>query len=276
MNHLWDSHLHTSFSADCEIPPETMLQRAKNLGLKGITFTDHMDYDYPGEDPHRFELDIKEYFLKMTSILEEESKNPSDTSVLVGMELGLQPHLADLHKDLVHTLPLDYVIGSIHVANHMDPYYPEFYGGRSGKDAYREYFSCALENLNCFTDFDSFGHLDYVVRYAKNHLSEAESHYDYRDYKDLIGEIFKILIKNDIALEVNTGAYRSGLNEPNPNFETLMFYRDCGGKLITLGADAHKTEHVGLHFDKIADELKAIGFKEYAVYKKRKPMIFEL
>lgn len=276
MKNLWDSHLHTSFSADSEIAPEKMLQRANELGLMGITFTDHMDIDYPGEDPTKFELDIKEYLLYMTKLMEAEANNQHDTAFLVGMELGLQTHLVDIHKSLLATLPLDYVIGSIHVVNSIDPYYPDYYKGRSGHEAYEEYFKCILENLNCFTEFDSLGHLDYITRYAKRHLSEKESRYDYKETQELIREIFRILIDKDIALEVNTGAYRAGLNEPNPTFDTLKFYKECGGSLITIGADAHKIEHVGLHFDKIADELKEIGFKEYAIYQKRKPTLFPL
>ena len=276
MKNLWDSHLHTSFSADSEIAPEKMLQRANELGLMGITFTDHMDIDYPGEDPTKFELDIKEYLLYMTKLMEAEANNQHDTAFLVGMELGLQTHLVDIHKSLLATLPLDYVIGSIHVVNSIDPYYPDYYKGRSGHEAYEEYFKCILENLNCFTEFDSLGHLDYITRYAKRHLSEEESRYDYKEYQELIREIFRILIDKDIALEVNTGAYRAGLNEPNPTFDTLRFYKECGGSLITIGAEANKIEHVGLHFDKIADELKEIGFKEYAIYQKRKPTLFPL
>lgn len=276
MNHLWDSHLHTSFSADSETSPEKMLQRAKELGLMGITFTDHMDIDYPGEDPAKFELDIKEYLLYMTKLMEAESKKENKTPFLVGMELGLQPHLCEIQKSLVATLPLDFVIGSVHVVNNTDPYYASYYEGKTGKQAYEEYFQCILENLNCFTDFDSLGHLDYIVRYAQRHLSKSESNYDFKEYKEIIREIFRILINKDIALEVNTGAYRAGLNEPNPNFDTLKFYKECGGKLITLGADAHRVEHVGLHFDSIAKELNSIGFFEYAVYKKRNPMLFEL
>lgn len=276
MNHLWDSHLHTSFSADSEVDPEEMLKKANELSLMGITFTDHMDIDYPGDDPTKFELDIKEYLMYMTNLMEVEAKNQHNTAFLVGMELGLQPHLVEIHKSLVDTLPLDFVIGSIHVVNGMDPYYPSYYENKSGREAYEEYYKCILENLNCFTEFDSLGHLDYITRYAKRHLSENESRYDMAEYKELIREIFRILIKKDIALEVNTGAYRAGLNEPNPNFDTLRFYKECGGSFITIGADAHKVEHVGLHFDKISDELKEIGFKEYAIFQKRKPSLFPL
>ena len=276
MKHLWDSHLHTSFSADSETAPEIMLKRANELGLMGITFTDHMDIDYPGEDPTKFELDIKEYLLYMAKLMEAEAKDQHNTAFLVGMELGLQTHLVDIHKSLLDTLPLDYVIGSIHVVNSIDPYYPSYYEGRTGHEAYEEYFKCILENLNCFTEFDSLGHLDYITRYAKRHLSETESRYDYKEYQELIREIFRILISKDIALEVNTGAYRADLNEPNPTFDTLRFYKECGGSLITIGADAHRPEHVGLHFDRIADELKEIGFQEYAIYQKRKPTLFPL
>ena len=36
---LWDCHMHSSFSADSDTPMESMIQRAVELGLKGITFT---------------------------------------------------------------------------------------------------------------------------------------------------------------------------------------------------------------------------------------------
>ena len=44
---LWDCHMHSSFSADSDTPMENMVLKALSLGLKGVTFTEHLDPDYP-------------------------------------------------------------------------------------------------------------------------------------------------------------------------------------------------------------------------------------
>ena len=36
---LWDCHMHSSFSADSDTPMESMIQRAIELSIQGITIT---------------------------------------------------------------------------------------------------------------------------------------------------------------------------------------------------------------------------------------------
>ena len=43
---LWDAHMHTSFSGDAHTSPEEMADTARGKQLPGITFTDHLDWDY--------------------------------------------------------------------------------------------------------------------------------------------------------------------------------------------------------------------------------------
>ena len=45
-----DFHMHTSFSSDSETMPEKMVEEAIRMGLKTICFTDHQDFDFPGEE----------------------------------------------------------------------------------------------------------------------------------------------------------------------------------------------------------------------------------
>ncbi|MCR4673987.1 MAG: PHP domain-containing protein, partial [Lachnospiraceae bacterium] len=99
MAKLWDTHMHTAFSGDCEIPPEVMLNRAKQLNLSGIIFTDHLDWDYPSDHPGEFDLEIEDYLLYMGKLLEIEANSHPTTELRIGIELGLQPHLATRHKD---------------------------------------------------------------------------------------------------------------------------------------------------------------------------------
>ena len=57
---LWDNHMHCAFSGDSNTPPEVMIAAAKEKQLAGITFTDHLDWDYK-EDPGLFDLDLATY-----------------------------------------------------------------------------------------------------------------------------------------------------------------------------------------------------------------------
>ena len=121
-----------------------------------------------------------------------------------------------------------------------------------------------MQNLDCF---DSLGHLDYVVRYGPTRNRE----YDYRDYRDIIDEILKILIRNDKALECNTGGFHYGLGQPNPCEDILRRYRELGGELLTLGSDAHDPSRLGYDFDRARELLRSCGFSSYTVYHQRKP-----
>lgn len=69
------------------------------------------------------------------------------------------------------------MIGSSHVVNGIDPYYPAFYKGKTEHEAYTEYFESILDNLHSGADFDVYGHIDYVVRYGldKNKYYSYES-----------------------------------------------------------------------------------------------------
>ncbi|MDY3040455.1 MAG: histidinol phosphate phosphatase, partial [Roseburia inulinivorans] len=48
-------------------------------------------------------------------------------------------------------------------------------------------------------------------------------------------------------------------------------YRELGGEIITIGADAHKPEHVAFDFAKVPSILKDAGFDYFTVFRERKP-----
>lgn len=257
--------MHTRFSGDSDANPLDMIASAKKAGVAGIIFTDHLDWDYWNE-PHLFDLDLEQYLPTLRQIARDESI--SDFSIGVGVELGLQEHLVEKHQTLLQEHDFDFVIGSIHQVHKKDPYYDSFYEGRECIEAFKEYLECTLDNLKAFHNIDSLGHMDYVVRYAKRFYG-PDATLQIANFQELIEAIFELLIQHDICLEVNTGAYRHKLGEPNPSIELLKFYRACGGHLLTLGADAHKPEHVALEFERIPSLLKDIGFDSIIHFQNR-------
>ena len=264
----WDQHLHTEFSGDSETPVMDMINKAKELGLPGITVTDHSDPEYK-EVPGKFDLDIENYTKTIPEIARRESTQ--DFKIYCGIELGLQPHLVKVQEEIAKSYDFDIIIGSVHQVRTMDPYYKSFYEAMGMKNGYREYYEEMLENVTHFNDFDTLGHMDYIRRYAVRHLPPEEGEMRFEDYRELTDEVMRTLIRKDKSLEVNTGSYRSRLTEPNPSIQYLKRYYELGGRLITIGADAHKPDTVGDHFDELPEMLKNIGFKSYFIYEKRVP-----
>ena len=259
---FWDQHMHCNFSGDSDALPEDMIKAAIAHGLSGICFTDHLDYDYP-EEPNIFLLDFDNYFRVLSDLKETYADK---ISINIGIELGLQTQVAGHNLAVAKKYPFDFIIGSSHVVNHMDPYYPEFFVGRDEDAAYMEYFESVRENINSGVDFDVYGHIDYVVRYGPN----KNTFYTYEKFKDIIDEILSLLISKGKGIEVNTGGFKYGLGHPNPTEDIIKRYRELGGEIITMGADAHAPEYVAYEFDKTAQIIKNCGFKYYTVFKNRK------
>ena len=267
---LWDCHMHSDFSADSPTPMEEMIKRAIACGMKGICFTEHLDPDYPRTpDGLEFSLDFPAYRQRLFELKECYR---SQLEIRFGIEIGLQMHLADYFHQLLMENPFDFVIGSSHVVHGADPYYPEFFQNRSEQRAYMEYFESILENLSVFDEMDTYGHIDYIVRYGPN----QNRFYSYGRYQDILDEILKKLIEKQVGLEVNTGGYHYGLGEPNPCTAVIRRYRQLGGEIITIGADAHTPDKIGYAFDKAARVLKECGFDYYTVFKERKPEFIKL
>ena len=278
-----DIHLHSSFSGDSDEDMEKIINEALQRKMTHLCFTEHNDLDFPPakkEPENVFLLDTDSYWTRFKQMKEKFSDK---ITLLFGVEWGLQPHLADALKSYVNQYSFDFVIGSEHTTNRKDPYYPEFYEGRSEYEAYAEYFEDIIANLDALENsktnqgvkenlIDTFGHLDYVVRYGPNKNSE----YSYSKYGDLIDEILKRLIERGIALEVNAGGYKYNLGEPNPAVSVIRRYRELKGEMITVGSDAHKADMLQYSFDKIHTLLLSEGFNYHTIFSGRKPIYLKL
>ncbi len=270
-----DYHMHSSFSGDSDTPMINMINSARQKGLSAICFTEHMDLDFPkvpDNVPNRedicFEVDTPAYHQMYENIRSQYD----DIQIRFGIELGLQPQLAETHRNYVNQWPFDFVIGSSHTCHKKDPYFPYFYEGRSEQAAYREYFESIAENIQSYDDFDVYGHFDYVVRYGPN----KNKNYKYSTYADAIDASLKLLVEKGKGLEINTSGYRYLQSTPHPCAEILLRYRELGGEIITIGSDAHTEDGIAAHFDQAEEFLKNCGFKYITVFSNRKPSFIKL
>lgn len=273
--YLADTHTHTKFSTDSKAEPHKMLSAAKAAGLSALCFTDHMDLDFPGDDT-LFVFDTAEFFTELLPLKDFIQADKSMPELLLGIELGLRPNRPDLRDrmdSLLAEQPYDFVLGSTHVIDELDPYYQEYW--ELPGDRLLRYFEDIRTNVAEHTNFDSLGHLDYIIRYLPDFVSPMKD-YAVRDYMDLIEETLRTLIFRGQALEVNTAGLRKGLSFPHPKKEILLRYKELGGELLTLGSDAHSPAEVGADIKYCTELLKKLGFRYYAVYKERKPNMIKL
>ncbi len=259
-----DFHTHTDFSSDSEQPMEGALEALISKGIKTVCFTEHMDMDYPGGE---FILDTAAYRARL---LELREKFQGRIGVLFGVELGLMDYLAPRLSEYVSGWDFDFIIGSSHLVDGVDPYYPEYFSKHGDYNGILRYFESILANIRAFDDFDVYGHLDYVVRYS------GAKNYHPADFAELLDEILKTLISMGKGIELNTAGLKYGLEFAHPHPELLKRYRELGGEIITVGSDGHKAEHYAWDFDRAGDILRNAGFGYYTVFRRRKPQFVKI
>ncbi|MBQ7841328.1 MAG: histidinol-phosphatase HisJ family protein [Lachnospiraceae bacterium] len=267
-----DYHLHSHFSGDCDASMEEMILKAISLNFTHMCFTEHFDLDYPvSEDTPAgmFDLNVDSYLF---DLIKYKEKYADQIQVNFGIELGMQPHLSRENARIVKAHEFDFVIASTHLVQGRDPYFPNSFLHMSDEELYRCYFEEELACIRSFTNFDVYGHIDYVIRYGK----KKDKDYSYEKYQDLFDKMIDTLLYQEKGIEINTGGLRKGLNEPNPCSEFLRRYRKKGGEIITVGSDAHFVQHLGADFDRAAEILKDCGFKYYCTFEKRTPSFHKL
>ncbi|MBP3238207.1 MAG: histidinol-phosphatase HisJ family protein [Lachnospiraceae bacterium] len=269
---LSDQHMHSSFSTDSQSDPRLLCDTAISRGLTSITITDHMDCEWP-EDNTQYIFDEKEYFDVLGKLRADYSGR---IDLGIGMEFGFRNE-ADIVEKIdkrfneLKVLPFDFIIGSTHLYDYGDPYYPKFWEGHNAYRRLMQYYEATLFNVEHYDSYDVYGHLDYAVRYVP-----ADTHIEPTRFLNIIEVILKKIIEDGHGLEINTKNLNKGFSVPNPSPTILKMYRAMGGEIITVGSDAHKPEHVGGCFDKARDILLDCGFKHYAVFRAHKPEFYEL
>lgn len=259
-----DYHLHSSFSSDSQASMESMIHEAIRRGMKTICFTEHHDIGYPENPDHLdFLLDLpsyKECFLQMKETYKQQIE------LCFGIELGLMPQTLNECREFAHRENFDFIIGSTHIIDAMDPYEPCYFETYPLKQGLQKYFEHILTNVSSFYDYCVYGHLDYAARYIK----DKNFQFSYKDYGDLLDEILQTIIENGKGIEVNTAGLKYGMSDPNPHHEILQRYLELGGEILTIGSDGHCPQHMAYDFQKIPEYLKHLGFQYYTIFREQK------
>ncbi len=272
-----DMHVHTRWSSDSTVPVEEQIERAISLGMESICITDHQDFDAPRFPPDYFtfliddrgdEEAVSAYLADLTAVKE---RYRDKIEVLLGIELGMQPHLCRKLTEFVELYPFDFVIGSTHTFEKMDAEDKRHYEAIDIETAVRRYFEEELRNVKGFQGFDAAGHLDFVLRYGPGALEK----FTYEKYADVLDELLIELISTGRGIECNTSKF-AAKNMINPHRDIIRRYARLGGEIITFGSDAHVSSRLGEGFTEVGDLVRDCGIKYYTVFRQHQPSFYKI
>lgn len=287
-----DYHIHTYYSDDSTYPMEQVVKDAISKGITDLCFTDHVDYGIKEDadkltPEQRQELKVKiqnpnvpQYNVDYPAYVAEyqalKEKYADKINLKLGMEFGLQIHTIPQYQKLFNSYPFDFIIMSCHQVENKEFWTQEFQQGRSQDEYNQRYYDEILAQVKNYHDYSVLGHLDLIARYDKAGI------YPFVKIRDKIAEILKIVIADGKGIELNTSSVRykihnaQGEKELTPSREILALYKELGGRIITIGSDSHKPEHLGAYIAEQSQELKKLGFKEICTFEKMQPIFHKL
>ena len=254
---MYDYHMHSTVSFDAKDTGLAMALAAKERGLKEICFTDHIDYTP--------EMDM----VFDTAVYNAAYDGLEVPGLLIrrGMEFGLTPDNAEQLKIDLGRRHFDFVLGSVHLVEGEDIYMEPYWANKSYDEAVRRHLETTLECVRVHEDYDVLGHLTYIAKCGANPRHELIR---YEDHKSIMDEIMRELVKREKGMEVNTsGIDRCG--GPLPTMDYFRRFYELGGRIVTVGSDAHDTARAGQYTHEMAAELKKI-FGYVCTFEDRRPI----
>lgn len=256
-----DSHSHTTFSVDGRSTMDEQCRAAIARGLNTVTFTEHLDFQYPDNSVGFFRpLDY------LAEIERCRERYLGQLEIMAGVEMGEPHRFPTEHAATLDELGLDFRLGSLHWIDGLYTGGPEYFAAHEYDEAYRLYFDDLL-NLAQNGDYDCMSHFDLPKRYA--------GPFDPEPFRDQIIPILETLVERGKGIEINMKKYASGV-EPQPGLTILRWYREAGGEILTIGTDGHHQSDLGANVE-IGHELaRSAGFQAYTTFVCRKPRWHDL
>ena len=251
---LGDFHTHSTLD-DGKSTLAEMAAAAYDLGLTHFGFSGHSFEEY-GQD---FCLPKKNVPIYLEAARKLQEAYRGRMEVFVGMEL-----------DYFGENPggLDYVIGSAHCVKQGDAAcYVDASAQASqqtvaayfGGDWYRytDAYYDLVADLPRKTGCQWIGHFDLVTKFNDQvHTIDEDS----PRYLRRALEVLEYVVKQGVALEINTGAVARGYRTtPYPGNALLRQLKEFGGEII-VNSDCHYAPQLCFGFDQAAELAQAAGF----------------
>lgn len=182
----------------------------------------------------------------------------------LGIEADFFPGGEEELRDLLKACEFDYIIGSVHFLDGWgfdNPELKDLFLEKDLEQLYRKCFDLVIQAAESGL-FDIIAHLDNLKVFGFR-PDETSLIPMYRD-------VAAALKRSGVATEINTGlAYRYPVKEmcPSRTFLSVLFEHQVP---VTLSSDAHFPDDIGTMLDDALEMAKQVGYKEIAVFSKRR------
>lgn len=255
MPYKTDYHMHSFFS-DGRSAPEDYVAHAISLGMNEIGFSEHLTLFREPEHWNMHPERLPEYINYIGNL----ASLTNNLIIRTGLEVDYFPGRNEELRASVSSLPVDYLIGSVHYQGDVTvDLGREYYEGKNIDTLFEEYFETVCEAAGSGL-FDIIGHCDLIRIYGYRPAGDPEPL-----YRKLAG----IMRKNDLAFEVNTNGRNRPLADFYPDRRFLHIFRE-EGVAVCVNSDAHMPARIGQYFEEAYELLRYIGFTEMATFEKRK------
>lgn len=251
---MYDIHVHSTFSPDGVSDFEEYAKLIEDGKVEAIGFTEHVDF-LPECGAYNF-FNYKQF---MKSIKKYKG---------LGLEFyaGAEVDFAErVEKDILNHLSknkYEYIIFSVHminglsVSNNRDIL--NINDKSTMKDMIEKYYHEVTASLE-IEKFDVMGHLGVYKRYLGEEYFKRKGLHGW--IAELDNSIAKLCAQRGKIVEVNSSGLFSPINSTIPGPDFLKLYYKYGGRLVSIGSDAHCADHVARGFNDVREVLKSIGFK---------------
>ncbi|GHU53838.1 phosphoesterase [Clostridia bacterium] len=238
-----DLHVHSDISVDSIESMETYCERALELGVSFLSFTDHLNN--MSDMPKNGYYDADKYFENLERVRE---KYDGRLQLLAGVEFG-EPHRYRHEFEQTLKKPYDFIMGSLHIW--YDGLFLSQMREVSVESAFETYWKEMYKMIE-YGGYDAVAHFDFPKRLYKQVI--------YND--DYLNEIFALMKKNALTLEINTSLLRKGKADALPSSDILKLYKNAGNAYFTMGSDAHNVQDFYTNMEKPRKDAENLGLEE--------------
>ena len=267
----FDFHTHHNRCGHADGEIRDYIEAAIEKGLQMIGISDHSPYfanekDQPEPGIAMAKSEFPNY---VKEVLQLKQEYEGRIEVLLGVESDFYPKHASLYQQVYEQYPFDYVIGSIHQVNGVSIFNRNRWNSLSDqqkietKQAYYEQIALSAQSGM----FEILGHIDAMRGYYPE-FSDIPA-------DDAVHNTLKIIAACDVAIEINTSGKTKLCGGWYPADDLLEWALHHDVK-VTFGSDAHVTSRVADEWTQVSDRLRAIGFKEWAIFRNRKRIMVPL
>ena len=249
---MFDQHVHSSFSFDSNEDLENYINVSNN---SDIITTEHLDFENPIINYKDSLID----YLKYVGQIKNLNKKYSNKFFL-GIEIGYTPNSEKRIEDFLKDKNFNLKLLSIH-QNGIYEYMCVNKKIISLDALIKEYFEQMIQALESSIKFDVLAHFEYGLRIIDISVIEFDNLASV-----FLNKIIELIVKKEIAFEVNT---KSMYKYKKENLYSYMIekYLRKGGKLFTLGSDAHNIKDYAYKFDEAKKFLLSKNIKEIILFK---------